>query len=253
MPSRPVVDDPFVRSIELVLAVARRGRFRVALIGGFALPFHGVQRATGDVNFLVDARGADRLHAALLEAGARGLHRSADAASYGAVAGRLSPLDFIYAHRARAQRMLARAKRRLLRGARLRVPVVGVEALVGLKLQAMANEPGPVQHEADIRALLAASRESLDTRLLRDNCRLFDRERDLDRLLARARKGSPPSVVKRSVQLLVGPAVRSQAELRPVRPVRDLDEFIRFLRRLETVFGPVQRPRQSTHGDRFRL
>jgi len=34
--------NPFTASIALVLGVARRRRFRVALIGGFALPFHGV-------------------------------------------------------------------------------------------------------------------------------------------------------------------------------------------------------------------
>jgi hypothetical protein len=36
--------NPFVRSITLVLGVARRVRARAALIGGFALPFHGVHR-----------------------------------------------------------------------------------------------------------------------------------------------------------------------------------------------------------------
>src|SRR5438445_9515892 len=74
--------NPFVRSIALVLAVARRKRFRAALIGGFALPFHGVRRSTGDVDFLVDASGSVALHDALLAAGARCLHQSADAANY---------------------------------------------------------------------------------------------------------------------------------------------------------------------------
>ena len=60
--------NPFVRSIALVLAVARRARFQVALIGDFALPFYGVQRGTADVDFLVDVRGADALHDALSRA-----------------------------------------------------------------------------------------------------------------------------------------------------------------------------------------
>ena len=45
--------NPFVESIRLVVRVAETGGFRVALIGGFALAFYGVQRATGDVDFLV--------------------------------------------------------------------------------------------------------------------------------------------------------------------------------------------------------
>jgi hypothetical protein len=40
-----------------VCEVANQHGFRVALIGDFALPFHGVRRATGDVDFLVDADG----------------------------------------------------------------------------------------------------------------------------------------------------------------------------------------------------
>lgn len=125
------------RSIALVLATARRGRFRVGLIGGFALPFHGVQRATGDVDFLADAAGAAALHDALAAAGAECLHRSPDAANYAPRATTMAPVDFIFARRDRALDMLRRARPRTLAGARIRVPVVGAEALVGLKLQAL--------------------------------------------------------------------------------------------------------------------
>jgi hypothetical protein len=176
--------DPFVGSIRLVLDVSRRKRFPVALIGGFALAFHGVTRATGDVDFLVAAEGSDALHEALLAAGARCLHRSVDAANYAKGASPLASIDFIYARRPRARDMLARARRRPLHGARLRVPVADAEALIGLKLQALANEPSRVQDEADIRALIAAQPRRLNEALLRDYYRLFEREPDLERLLA---------------------------------------------------------------------
>ena len=185
-PSRP--RNRFVGSITLVLTVARRHRFRVALIGGFALPFHGVSRATGDVDFLADASGAAALHDALLARGARCLHRSADAANY-APGSSLSPVDFIFARRERARDMLNRASPRLLRGARLRVPVIDAEGLIGLKLQALVNAPARRAREAaDIEALFAARGESLDVAILRDYYRLFDREAELERLLAQARK-----------------------------------------------------------------
>jgi len=181
--------NPFVRSIVLVLAVARRKRFRVALIGGFALPFHGVQRATGDVDFLADANGSAALHEALLAAGARCLHRSADAANYASGASQLSPVDFIFARRERALDMLHRAGNRLLRSAGIRVPVADAEALIGLKLQALVNAPSRrAREEADIQALFAAYGGSLNVDLLRSYFRLFDRERDLKRLLADADK-----------------------------------------------------------------
>src|SRR5213078_4118281 len=75
---------------EEVRRVIRRRRFRVALIGGFALPFHGVQRTTGDVDFLAEASGADALHEELVAEGARCLHRSPDAANYAPGTSRLS-------------------------------------------------------------------------------------------------------------------------------------------------------------------
>jgi hypothetical protein len=74
--------NPFVQAITLVLGAARRARRRVALIGGFALPFHGVQRATGDVDFLVEVEAGDLVHAVLVGAGARCVHRGDDAANY---------------------------------------------------------------------------------------------------------------------------------------------------------------------------
>lgn len=181
--------NPFVRAITLVLAVARRQRFRVALIGGFALPFHGVQRATGDVDFLVEATGSKPLHDALLAAGARCLHRSADAANYEPGTSELAPIDLVYARRERALDMLRRARSSPLRGARLRVPVVDAEGLIGLKLQALANAPSRAQDVADIRALFEANPRSLNADVLRDYYRLFGRERDLDRLLEETRRG----------------------------------------------------------------
>src|SRR5882724_730787 len=180
MPAARSTENPFIRSMTLVLAVARRHRFRVALIGGFALPFHGVQRATGDVDFLAEGSGSDALHEALLAAGARCLHRSDDASNYAPGASRLAPVDFIYARRTRAEDMLRRSRSEPLRGARVRIPVVDAEALIGLKLQALVNAPSRrAQDEADIRALLAARSGSLKIDLLRDYYRLFHREREL--------------------------------------------------------------------------
>jgi hypothetical protein len=185
MPSASPSRDPFIRAIALVVGVARARRFRVALIGGFALPVHGVLRATDDVDFLADAAGAASLHEALVAAGARCLHRTADAANYGPGRSGLSAVDFIFARRARAEDMLRRARRALLRGARIRVPVVDVEGIIGLKLQALVNAPARRAHEeADIQALFAARGRALNVAMLRDYYRLFGREADLERLLA---------------------------------------------------------------------
>jgi hypothetical protein len=181
--------NPFVESIRLVVRVAETGGFRVALIGGFALPFYGVQRATGDVDFLVEASGSSTLHDALLEAGAECLHRSKDSANYAAGRSGLTGIDLIYARRSRAHAMLERATTKPFRGARLAVPVVDREALIGLKLQAIANAPKRrTQDRADIEALLATGRATLDLERLRDYYRLFGKEHELDSWLREKKK-----------------------------------------------------------------
>jgi hypothetical protein len=45
--------------------------------------------------------------------------------------------------------------------------------------------------------------------------------------------------------------VVDQSELRPPRPVRDLDEFLRFLAEIAALVGPSDTPRTPTTGDRF--
>src|SRR5262249_32846898 len=147
------------------------------------------QRATGDVDFLAEGTGSNALHAALLDAGARCLHRSEDAANYAPGTSPLAPIDLIYARRPRAIDMLRRARPEPLRGTRLRIEGVDAEALIGLKLQAVVNAPSRrAQDQADIRALLAARGGSLDMELLRDYYSLFHRERELQQLLAAGRK-----------------------------------------------------------------
>lgn len=178
--------NPFVEAIELVRSSAGRHGFRFALIGGFALPFHGVRRTTGDVDFLVEEKGADDLHEDLRVAGYKALQRSGESANYRATDERHVAIDLLYARRRPALDMLERAR---VPATGLAVPVVDVEGLVGLKLQAMTNDPRRRRHdESDIVDLLAANLPSLDRSLLDAYFRLFDAEDELGRFLEEARR-----------------------------------------------------------------
>ena len=111
-----------------------------------------MRRATGDVDFLVEATGADALHGVLSAAGYETLHRSGDAANYRPGTTSLVGVDMLFARRPPTLAMLARAAVPPDGGD---VPVVDVEGLIGLKLQAVANDPTRRrQDEADIVALL---------------------------------------------------------------------------------------------------
>jgi Nucleotidyl transferase AbiEii toxin, Type IV TA system len=180
------VASAFRDAIRLVRETAEKHGFRVALIGGFALPFHGVRRATGDVDFLIDAAGADALHDALTGAGYEALHRSADVANYRASRGPGVGVDVLYAHRAPTVAMLERAA---VRTGSVEIPVVDVEGLIGLKLQALVNDPRRRrQDEADIVQLLRSNLSTLNLPLLEEYFALFDEHDALARFLDEARR-----------------------------------------------------------------
>jgi hypothetical protein len=87
----------------------------------------------------------------------------------------------LYAHRPIALRLLAAAAGRATPFGHLRV--VSAEGLIGLKLQALVNNPRRTQDLADIRALLQANRDRLDFNEVREYFRLFGREPLLGELL----------------------------------------------------------------------
>ena len=168
-----------VDQIREVLAAFAGGKTPPALIGGLALAAHRVVRATQDVDFLVDADDADRLHGILLGLGYRCIHRSEDAANY--LRGD-EGLDLLYAHRPVARRLLDEAEERRTAMGTLRV--ISVEGLIAFKLQGHVNDPSRVRDLEDIRALLRANRESIDFDEVRRYFKLFDREGLLDELVA---------------------------------------------------------------------
>jgi hypothetical protein len=148
-----------------------------ALIGGLALAAHKVVRATRDVDFLVSADDADRVHVMLLGLGYQCIHRSADAANY---LREDEGLDLLYAHRPEARRLLAEAEHRDSALGRLRV--VSAEGLIGFKLQGYVNDPRRLQDLEDIRNLLRVNADRLDMSEVRRYFAIFDRESLLDEL-----------------------------------------------------------------------
>lgn len=157
-----------------------------ALIGGMALAALGVPRATMDIDLLVPSERANDVAQMMRQLGYEELHRSEDAANY---VRRQPPgrVDFLFARRAPTHAMLARARRHRVLSA-VELNVVEAEDVIGLKVQASSNDPQRRPLDvADIERLLAAH-PSLDLGRVREYFRLFDREEELDALLARRRQ-----------------------------------------------------------------
>lgn len=164
--------------IREALSMFARNGTAPALIGGLAVVAHQVIRATKDVDFLVEAEAADKVHESLLGLGYLCIYRSEDAANYVRAA---EGLDLLYAHRPLARRLLAQASERETPMGRMRI--ISVEGLIGFKLQGFVNDATRTRDLDDIRALLKIHRTSLDMNELREYFSLFNKAELLDELL----------------------------------------------------------------------
>lgn len=208
---------------------------RPALIGGLALAAHDVVRATQDVDFLVDADDAGKIHDVLIGLGYQCVHRSQDAANY--VRGD-EGLDLLYAHRPTARGLLDHAATRDTAMGPLRV--VSAEGLIGFKLQALINAPERGRDRQDILDLLRAGRGRLDMQEIR---RYF--------ACSTARNGSMDSS-KKSIKRpeperfpLSGPAV---AMRQPRVGKRDLADWVDLMEVVEALC-PTWPPRSAIAKD----
>jgi hypothetical protein len=118
-----------------------------ALIGGFALAAHGIVRATQDIDLLVDGTKKDIAKSALIAAGFSLVHESDEVIQLGG----FGQLDLLLSNRPPTKLMIKNATRIN----EFPVPVVGVEDLIGLKIQAYSNDAKrEFQDKADIQSLL---------------------------------------------------------------------------------------------------
>lgn len=125
-----------------------------ALIGGMAMGAHGIQRSTIDVDFLIRRSDYDAVKRALLAAGFVCKDEGEDTVHFGGT----GPLDLLLAHRPASLAMLERAAP-MARD----MPVVDVEDLIGLKIQAMFNDSRRrAREEADIQAIMERYGDKLD-------------------------------------------------------------------------------------------
>jgi hypothetical protein len=166
------------RQLAEILDTLRRIGVQSALVGGLALSPHKVVRATQDIDLLVDQAVADSLHDEVTQLGYTCLHRSNEVANYQRKDERL---DFLFAHRPIAKRLLSQAKE--VGSSFGAVRVVSGEGLIGLKLQGVVNDPRRTQDLEDIKALLRANRDTLNMTEVREYFKLFERESLLDELI----------------------------------------------------------------------
>ncbi len=171
--------------IRRVVGALEAANVRYALIGGFAMALRGVQRATMDLDFILmleDMRKTDEILRGL---GYECFHQSPNVSQYRSPEGDWGRIDILHAFRGPTLGMLKRAEG-LPVVSGLKIRVVQLEDLIGLKAQAAVNDPRRETRDwADIRMMVEASREqnrALDWELIGDYLRIFHLEARLPEL-----------------------------------------------------------------------
>jgi len=160
-----------------------------ALSGGLALSTMGVFRFTRDIDFLLPAESADAVDRIMADLGyERQDFSSPEIVSYRSPLKVFGQVDFLLARRAYTKAMLQRARPLPVLDGALTVRSLLPEDVIGLKVQAIANDPGNrfAIDAPDIQRLLRLHRGSLDMGLVREYFRIFDREDLLDEWLRAA-------------------------------------------------------------------
>lgn len=157
---------------------------RYALIGGFGMAMRGLQRATLDLDFILALEDLDTADEILRELSFERYFHSENVSHYRRDDQNWR-VDLLHAFRRPALAMLDRAERLEIESGPS-LPVAAVEDIIGLKIQAMSNDPSRAEQDwLDVRRLVTASRDlgqTLDWELIEQYFALFDKESLLEAL-----------------------------------------------------------------------
>lgn len=137
----------------------------------------GVGRATVDLDILIERKDTGNVEGIMLDLGYECRYKSENVSQYVSDMNIFGEVDFLHAFREASMEMLGRAVEKKVFGDELLVRVLRPEDIVGLKLQAMKNNPGREQGDsADIGALLSLHSEILDWELVEKYFEIFGME-----------------------------------------------------------------------------
>jgi len=148
---------------------------RYAAIGGFALGVLGAPRQTLDLDFLVHRDDLEKLDAALMDLGYRRVFQSDNVSQYRHPDLVWGSVDFIHAFRKISLAILERAREYPAVGGRQSLKTAQPEDLIGLKVQAIFNDPErKAQEQNDIERLMALYGRKLDWDRIEEFYGVFD-------------------------------------------------------------------------------
>jgi hypothetical protein len=157
---------------EKLLASFREQDVKYALIGGYAVGLWGVTRGTVDMDFLVLRDDLAKLGRIMQGLGFELRHHSENVSQY------ISPwgeVDFLHAFRTHSLQMLNRSVEKKIFAESVTVNLLLPEDLIGLKVQAIANNEERRNLDMyDIEELMRLHGRTMDWGLLEEYFSIFD-------------------------------------------------------------------------------
>ena len=165
----------FKAVISSLLKSFNKRRIRYGLMGGFAVGLWGASRATVDLDFLIDRDDLEKVEQAMKELGYECKFRSENVSQYVSPSKIFGEVDFLHAFRQTSIEMLGRAVEKEIFGGESNIKVLLPEDLIGMKLQAIKNNPARKEGDlADIKALIEVQRGRLDWQLIEKYAEILD-------------------------------------------------------------------------------
>ncbi|MGM0568815.1 MAG: nucleotidyltransferase [Elusimicrobiota bacterium] len=166
----------FNRVIKLIGELFKKHDINYAIMGGFGVGLHGIQRFTRDIDILIDKKDMNKLHFCLEDEGYKRIYHNQNVSQYSSKIPALGNLGFVLAFRKISHNMLERSMSVKLKG--FEIKVLQPEDIIGLKVQGMANDPKRIlQDKADIENILNEFGGKVDWKLLEEYFLLFDMEK----------------------------------------------------------------------------
>jgi len=160
---------------ENLLSAFEAEEIRYALIGGFAMGAWGVARSTVDMDFLIHKHDLQKVHSILTKMGYKCRHQTENVSQFVSSLKIFGEIDILHAFREISLGMLQRAEDRKIFNETMTIKVIKIEDLIGLKVQAIANDPSrkPIDL-ADIKSLMETYGGSIDWPIIKEYFALFE-------------------------------------------------------------------------------
>ncbi|MDP2643655.1 MAG: nucleotidyltransferase [Desulfobacterales bacterium] len=148
---------------------------RYALIGGFAMGVWGIARSTVDMDFLIHKSDLPAVNRILTDMGYECGYRTENVSQYVSPLHIFGEIDILHAFREISLGMLQRAESRKIFGESMTLKVLKIEDLIGLKVQAIANDPARKALDlADIESLMKLYGGKINWPFIKEYFALFD-------------------------------------------------------------------------------